>query len=68
MQNLRFKLGPLFLLFGRFASLAGPFEIQVQAHLVQLLFLNYQMFLMTKPQTSWEPSEDLAFNLFHLQA
>ena len=63
MQNLSSKLGPLIFSLWTLCILSFTFEIQVQAHLVQLLLLNYQLFLMTKPQTSWDLSEDLVFNL-----
>ena len=45
------------LSFWTLRILSFTFQIQVQAHVVQLLFLNDQLFLMTKPHVFWDSSE-----------
>lgn len=44
-------------------SCSFTFEIQLQAHPVQLFFLNDQLFLTTQPRGPWNSSEDVVFNL-----
>ena len=55
--------GPWLVSFWTLCILSFTFQIQVQAHVVQLLFLNDQLFLMTKPQVFWDSSEEVVINL-----
>ena len=60
-QDLRSKLSSLS--FWTLCILSFTFQIQVQARVVQLLFLNDQLLLMTKPQVFWDSSEEVVVNL-----